>query len=128
MEEWVKIILIEENEEMFDEIKYELINDGIEMLTELIIGDKPNLTDMMNKYGLLIYNMEHLTTRLNYMKMYEKYGQNIRPKNKEEYFEFWKDCPYVNDKTVNENFRYQWCIIMFSRWLMDDKEKEYYYM
>ena len=70
MEEWVKIILIEENEEMFDEIKYELINDGIEMLTELIIGDKPNLTDMMNKYGLLIYNMEHLTTRLNYISHY----------------------------------------------------------
>ena len=74
MEEWVKIILIEENEEMFDEIKYELINDGIEMLTELIIGDKPNLTDMMNKYGLLIYNMEK---REEYRKCSEIYGDVI---------------------------------------------------
>jgi hypothetical protein len=61
------------------------------------------------------------------MKNYERYPNQIRPQTKEEYFEFWKDCPYVKDNTISENFRWQWCIIKYGQWWVGEMSKESLY-
>lgn len=61
------------------------------------------------------------------MKNYEKYPNQPWPDTKDEYFEFWKDCPYVQDTSVPELTRYQWCIIMFTRWWLSGSSKEELY-
>ena len=61
------------------------------------------------------------------MKNYQKYPNQIRPDTKEEYFLFWKDCPYIQNDSISENFRWQWCIIMYGRWWVGEMSKESLY-
>lgn len=61
------------------------------------------------------------------MKNYEKYPNRIFPRTKEEYFTFWQECPYIQDESIPEVTRYQWCIIMYGRWWVGEESKESLY-
>jgi hypothetical protein len=61
------------------------------------------------------------------MKNYERYPNLKRPETIEEYFLFFKDDPYTNDKSVSETFRWQSCIIRYSQWWLSDKPIHEFY-
>lgn len=60
------------------------------------------------------------------MKNYERYPNQKHPQTKQEYFDFWKDCPYVQNETISEVTRYQWCILMFGRWYVGECQRSPY--
>ena len=61
------------------------------------------------------------------MKNYERYPNQKRPETIEEYFMFFKDDPYTNDKSVSETFRWQSCIIRYTQWYLSDRPIHEFY-